>query len=185
MKPLRLALFLILFIFHVTLVVLVLFFPTSMADSLLGEASGARFLVLFGLAAFLVTFGIVWLDRRAARKKIERLEAEKDKIKAEVFDMRQREQEVEREIASFKSSLPPEKDRSSSLPPAGPTTSESAMDDPVANQPAASNPAAGDPVAGNPAVNESTTEEAEYGTLEPRPGSALNQDPDDDEPHRS
>ena len=111
MKPLRLALFFILLIFHAILVVLSLNFTQSMADSIVRNPTAFRFLTFFGLAVFLVTFAFGWFDRRAAHKRIEKLEAEKNAIKAEVFDREKRaqarEQEIEREINSFKASLPP------------------------------------------------------------------------------
>jgi hypothetical protein len=110
MKPVRLALFVVLFIFHIIVVFISLRFTQSMADGIVRDPGAFRFLALFGLGIFLVTFAFVWLDRYTARKKIERLEVEKDRIKAEVFDReqraRERELEIEREISSFQQSLP-------------------------------------------------------------------------------
>lgn len=110
MKPVRLALFAILFIFHIVVVVLSLRFTQSLADGIVRDPSVFRFLALFGLGTFLVTFAFGWFDRWTARKKIERLEAEKDRIKAEVFDReqraRERELEIEQEIKAFQQSLP-------------------------------------------------------------------------------
>jgi hypothetical protein len=112
MKPVRLALFIVLLIFHIIVVVLSLRFTPSVADGIARDPSAFRFLALFGLAVFLITFAVVWIDRFTAKKKIERLEAEKDRIKAEVFDREQRararEQEIEQEIKSFQQSLPEE-----------------------------------------------------------------------------
>lgn len=112
MKPIRLALFAVLLIFHIIVVGLSLRFTQSLADGIVRDPSAFRFLALFGLAVFLATFAVVWIDRFTAKKKIERLEAEKDRIKAEVFDREQkahaREQEIEREIKSFQQSLPQE-----------------------------------------------------------------------------
>ncbi len=110
MKPIRLALFAILLIFHIIVVFIALQFTPSLADSIVRDPSAFRFLALFGLGVFLITFSFVWFDRWTARKKIERLEAEKDRIKAEVFDReqraRERELEIEQEINSFQQSLP-------------------------------------------------------------------------------
>ena len=110
MKPLRLALFIILLVFHAILVILSFNFSQSIADRIVRDPSAFRFLVFFGLAVFLVTFAFAWFDRRTARKRIEKVEAEKNAIKAEVFDREQRakerEQEIDREIKSFEKSLP-------------------------------------------------------------------------------
>ena len=110
MKPLRLALFVILLIFHAILVILSLNFSQSIADSIVRNPTAFRFLVFFGLLVFLITFTFAWFDRRTARKQIEKLEAEKNAIKADVFDREQRtkkrEQEIEQEIKSFEKSLP-------------------------------------------------------------------------------
>lgn len=113
MKPVRLALFAVLLIFHIIVVVLSLRFTQSLADGMVRDPSSFRFLALFGLIVFLVTFAFGWFDRWTARKKIERLEAEKDRIKAEVFDReqraRERELEIDQEIKSFQQSLPEDK----------------------------------------------------------------------------
>ncbi len=110
MKPVRLALFAVLLVFHVIIVVLSLRFTPSLADGIVRDPSAFRFLALFGLGIFLITFAFAWFDRWTARKKIERLEAEKDRIKAEVFDReqraRERELEIDQEIKSFQQSLP-------------------------------------------------------------------------------
>ncbi len=85
MKPVGLALFIVLLIFHIIVVVLSLRFTQSLADGIARDPSAFRFLALFGLAVFLVTFAVVWINRFTTKKKIERLEAEKDRIKAEVL----------------------------------------------------------------------------------------------------
>ena len=101
--------------------------------------------------------------------------------------MRQREQEVDREIASFRSSLPSENDSSATLPPrrSEVTTSGFSSLDPATGDSATGDPIANDPTVDNPVANDSATDEAEYGTLEPRPGSELDPNNNPDEPPRS
>ncbi len=158
MKPVRLALFIVLLIFHIIVVVLSLRFTQSLADGIARDPSAFRFLALFGLAVFLVTFAVVWIDRFTTKKKIERLEAEKDRIKAEVFDREQkaraREQEIEQEIKSFQQSLPEEQTTAalgSSVTRDAETPSRDEVDDPIP-----------------PTRPRSPDEEVEYAPLKPK-----------------
>ena len=159
MKPVRLALFAVLFIFHIIVVFISLRFTQSMGDGIVRDPGAFRFLALFGLGIFLVTFAFVWLDRWTARKKIERLEAEKDRIKAEVFDReqraRERELEIEQEIKSFQQSLP---GASSSAAP-DPTASHSTKSDSAASTSERSLTAPSEP---------SETDQVEYAPLTPK-----------------
>ena len=172
MKPLRLALFFILLIFHLIVVILSLNFTQSLADSIVRNPLAFRFLALFGLIVFLITFAFVWFDRRAARRKIEKLEAEKNTIKAEVFDMRKREREIDQEIDSFEKSLSPTKSTS-----AKPTTwSKTDADKPSAAQPDAAQPSAAEPNLTKPHLTGSRptesrpaeSDQVEYGPLKPK-----------------
>lgn len=171
MKPVRLALFAVLLIFHVIVVVLSLRFTPSVAEGIGRDPSAFRFLALFGLIVFLITFAFVWLDRWTARKKIERLEAEKDRIKAEVFDReqrtRQRELEIEQEIKSFQQSLP-EDESAAALGSATIYSTEPNLADPPDDAPS--------PV--RPMLSE--TDEVEYAPLKPK--SPDNTADDDAEP---
>lgn len=172
MKPIRLALFAVLFIFHIIVVVLSLRFSQSLADGIVRDPSAFRFLALFGLIVFLVTFAFMWFDRWTARKKIERLEAEKDRIKAEVFDReqraRERELEIEQEIKSFQQSLPEDKSTA-----ALGTTSSYATDPDLAD------PADDAPSFSRPKPAE--TEEVEYAPLKPKsPDTFSDPSPADD-----
>lgn len=187
MKPLRLALFLILLIVHVILVVLSFNFTQSTADSIVRDPSAFRFLTFFGLAVFLVTFAFSWFDRRTARKRIEKLEAEKNAIKAEVFDRekraQEREQEIEREIKSFRDSLPateptttepvlPERSTESRLTESRLTESPSDESDRV--EPHPTEPHLAKPDATEPRLTEADTsppvdpDQVEYGPLTPK-----------------
>lgn len=110
MKPFRLTFFVILLIFHLALVIISFNFTPGLADRLVEGGSVFRGFAIFGLIIALVVMIFAIVDRLSYRRRIERLEAEKDRIKAEVFDIRQqerlREKEIEREIESFEKSLP-------------------------------------------------------------------------------
>ena len=172
MKPVRLALFAVLFIFHIIAVFISLRFTQSMADGIVRDPGAFRFLALFGLSIFLVTFAFVWLDRWTARKKIERLEAEKDRIKAEVFDReqraRERELEIEQEIKSFQQSLP---GAASSASP-DPTTSYSTKPDFAASATDLPPTAQSEP---------SETDQVEYAPLTPKSPDASSDSPPADD----
>lgn len=158
MKPIRLALFVVLLIFHCIVVFLSLRFTPSLAEGIVRDPGAFRFLAVFGLVVFLITFAVVWFDRRATRKKIARLEAEKDRIKAEVFDReqraRERELEIEREINSFQQSLP------DNAPSAVPGSTSSYSDEPDLTAPLAS------PRVSQPKPLE--TDQVEYAPLKPK-----------------
>ena len=164
MKPVRLALFAVLFIFHIIVVFISLRFTQSLADGIVRDPSAFRFLALFGLGVFLITFAFAWFDRWTARKKIERLEAEKDRIKAEVFDReqrtREREQEIEREIDSFQRSLP-----GAASDPTTSYSTKSALEESPARRP----------------PEPSETDQAEYAPLTPKSSSILSDVPPEDE----
>ena len=172
MKPVRLALFAILFIFHIIVVVLSLRFTQPLADGIVRDPSAFRFLAIFGLGIFLITFAFAWFDRWTARKKIERLEAEKDRIKAEVFDReqraRERELEIEQEINSFQQSLPeaePSATKGSTVSHVTKPDSEASS----ANRSTAMPPASHD------------TDPVEYAPLVPKsPNASSSDDPDSD-----
>ena len=186
MKPLRLALFIILLIFHATLVIVSLNFSQSLADSIVRNPSAFRFLTFFGLAVFLITFAFAWFDRRTALKKVERLEAEKNAIKAEVFDRekrtQEREREIEQEIESFRNSLPssgtstaPTPDRDA--PPlieSSPTESHQTEPSPAESH-QDERPPAGPPLSHSRPAEE---EEVEYGPLIPKDPSYDLSEPD-------
>ena len=110
MKPFRLTFFIVLLIFHLALVIISFNFTPALADRLVEGGGVFRGFALFGLAVFLVVLAFAFFDRRSYQKRIEKLEAEKNLIKAEVFDIRyqerQREREIEQEISSFEKSLP-------------------------------------------------------------------------------
>ena len=172
MKPVRLVLYAVLLIFHIIVVALSLRFTQSLADGIVRDPSAFRFLALFGLGVFLVTFAFAWFDRWAARKKIERLEADKDRIKAEVFDReqraREREQEIEREISSFQQSLP------GATPPAVPNSTV-----PYNKKPDSEESPAPLPPAAPPEPLE--TDQVEYAPLTPKSSSILSDVPPEDD----
>ena len=189
MKPLRLALFIILLIFHAVLVILSLNFSETIADGIVRNPSAFRFLAFFGLAVFLVTFAFAWFDRRTARKRVEKLEAEKNAIKAEVFDREQRaqerEREVEREIQSFQASLPPRESDATTPSLAESYREESTETDPTEPYLAESRPTESRPTESHPTEShqmglESEEDPVEYAPLKPDPDSPLATPPSDE-----
>ena len=204
MKPLRLALFIILLIFHAVLVILSLNFSETIADGIVRNPSAFRFLAFFGLAVFLVTFAFAWFDRRTARKRIEKLEAEKNAIKAEVFDREQRaqerEREVEREIQSFQASLPPRESDATTpslaesyreestetdptepyLTESHPTESRLTESHPTESRPTESRPTESRPTESHQMGLESEEDQVEYAPLKPDPDSPLATPPSDE-----
>ncbi len=171
MKPFKLALFALLLIFHITLVILSLDFTQSFADSLVRDPSGFRYTAGIGLVLLLVAAGVVWFDRRLLLKKAERLEAEKNQIKAEIFDREKqakaREEEVEREIQAFQATLPTAEPTDTPEPPVTPPPV-----DPEAASPA---PPPDEPES----LTDGTAPADDYGPLTP------NQPDEDTDPPRS
>lgn len=110
MKPFRLTFFIVLLIFHLALVIISFNFTPALADRLVEGGNVFRGFALFGLIVFLIVLAFAFFDRRSYQKRIEKLEAEKNLIKAEVFDMRYqerlREKEIEQEITAFEETLP-------------------------------------------------------------------------------
>ena len=109
MKPIRLFFYVLLFFFHLALVAFAFSLDDSVAQSLAESAGTIRTITLIGLAMFLIVFAWAMLDRRLYQSKIAKLEAEKNEIKAQVYDMKRREDQIDEEIKSFESSFEPKK----------------------------------------------------------------------------
>ncbi|MEO0331863.1 MAG: hypothetical protein AAF223_09275 [Bacteroidota bacterium] len=109
MKPIRLFFYVLLIFFHLALVAFAFSLDDSVAQSLAESAGTIRTITLIGLAMFLIVFAWAMFDRRHYQSKIAKLEAEKNEIKAQVYDMKQREDQIDEEIKSFESSLEPKK----------------------------------------------------------------------------
>ncbi|MGB3588596.1 MAG: hypothetical protein WBA23_18760 [Tunicatimonas sp.] len=109
MKPIRLFFYVLLIFYHVVLIAFALNLNDSVAQNLIDSASTVLIFTFIGFALFLVVFGLAWFDRRRFQRRLERLEAEKNEIKAQVYDMKRREDEIDQEIKSFESSLDAEK----------------------------------------------------------------------------
>ncbi len=105
MKPIRLFFYVLLIFYHVVLIAFALNLNDSVAQNLIDSASTVVIFTLVGFALFLVVFGLAWFDRRRYQSKIDKLKAEKNEIKAQVYDMKRREDEIDQEIQSFESSL--------------------------------------------------------------------------------
>ena len=175
MKPIRLAFFLVLLVCHAILVILSLNFSQSTADSIVRNPSAFRFLTFFGLAVFLITFAFAWFDRRRAVKKIEKLEAEKNAIKAEVFDRekraQEREREIEEEIKSFEKSLPSNQSAAANPDRLELPRSEPGLAEPSPAEPSPAEPSPAEPHLAEPRLSEpypEGEEEVEYGPLVPK-----------------
>ncbi|MGD1895311.1 MAG: hypothetical protein ACFB15_32560 [Cyclobacteriaceae bacterium] len=111
MKPIRLFFFILLLFYHATLVAFALSLSDSVANNLVDSATAITTITLIGLGLFLVVFGFALFDRRYYQNKLAKLEVEKNEIKAQVYDMKRREDEIDQEIKSFESSIqsaPPE-----------------------------------------------------------------------------
>ncbi|MEM6842111.1 MAG: hypothetical protein AAF944_10930 [Bacteroidota bacterium] len=110
MKPIRLFFYVVLIFFHLALVAFAFSLDESVAQGLAESASTIRTITLIGLAMFLIVFAWAMFDRQRYQSKIAKLEAEKNEIKAQVYDMKRREDQIDEEIKSFESSLEPKKD---------------------------------------------------------------------------
>ncbi|WKN29976.1 hypothetical protein PZB74_13480 [Porifericola rhodea] len=102
MKPFKLTLFLLLLLFHAVFVGIA--FNNSW-DWAISNASTIQWITLIGLVLFILLFLITIFDRRSYQNRINRLEAEKDKIKAKVYDMQKRNEEIDDSIRSFEQSI--------------------------------------------------------------------------------
>lgn len=105
MRPIRLAFYVLLLFYHIAIVAVALNLTESFATSLSNSVELVKILSLIGLALFLLVFGFALYDRRHHRKRIARLEAEKNEVKAQVYDMTRRKGEVDREIKPYEPSV--------------------------------------------------------------------------------
>lgn len=102
MKPFRLTLFLILLFYHAIFAGVALNGEYSWITN---NPQTVLWITLIGLFLFITIFLMAIYDRRNYRKKIAKLEVEKDQIKAKVFDMQRRNEEIDDSIKSFESSI--------------------------------------------------------------------------------
>ncbi len=120
MKPFRLALFLIVFV-YLALVVAVSMNLDRTLNWINNHQNSLPYITLTGMGVFLLLFFLSAFERSLFYKRIARKEAEKNEIKAQVYDMQRRNDEIEREIHSFDKSLdrpapPPRQDSSKEQP---------------------------------------------------------------------
>ncbi|MFP4293571.1 MAG: hypothetical protein ACLFQ0_18210 [Cyclobacteriaceae bacterium] len=102
MKPFRLTLFVLLLFYHA------IFMGVALSNEwnwIVNNKETVTIITLVGMLLFITIFLLALYDRRHYQKKIARLQAEKDNIKAQVFDMQRRNDEIEENIRSFESSL--------------------------------------------------------------------------------
>lgn len=104
MKPYRLSLYLILF-FYFALLVIVSFNIDRSINWISNNSGALPYFTLTGMGVFLVLFLTAMYDRRRYHRKIARQEAEKNEIKAKVYEMQRRNDETEASLRSFEKSL--------------------------------------------------------------------------------
>ncbi len=124
MKPFRLVLFLIVFV-YLTLLVIVSMNLTRTLNWITNHQESLPYITLTGMGVFLLLFFLSAFERSLFFKRIARKEAEKNEIKAQVYDMQRRNDEIEQELHSFEKSL----DR-----PAPPLQPESPKEQPDTNE---------------------------------------------------
>jgi len=102
MKPFRLTIFLLLLLYHATFLGVALNGDWSW---IVNNTQTVLWITIVGFLLFVTIFLMGLADRRHYQKKIARLEAEKDQIKAKVYDMQKRNEEIDDSIKSFEESI--------------------------------------------------------------------------------
>lgn len=102
MKPFKLTLFLLLLLFHAVFVGIAL---NESWNWVISNTPAVQWITIGALVLFLILFLITILERQNYHRKISRLEAEKDNIKAKVYDMQRRNDEIDESIKSFEKSV--------------------------------------------------------------------------------
>lgn len=102
MKPFRLSIFLLLLFYHATFVGVAL---NGDWTWVVNNTQTVIWITVTGAVLFVIIFLMGLADRRFYTRKIEKLEAEKDKIKAKVYDMQRRNEEIDDSLKSFEESL--------------------------------------------------------------------------------
>lgn len=104
MKPVRTALFSLLFVYLALLVLASLNFER--ASRWMSAHPGALpYFTLIGLGALLILFGLGEFERRQHHKALAKKEAEKNEIKARVYEMQRKNDEIEESLRSFEQSV--------------------------------------------------------------------------------
>ncbi len=104
MRPFRLTLFVLLFFYLAMLVVVSLNF-TRTINWMTNHQDTLPYFTLTGLGVFLVLLFITTFERNLYQRKIAKKEAEKNEIKAQVFEMQRRNDEIEHSLKSFEGSI--------------------------------------------------------------------------------
>jgi len=102
MKPFRLTIFLLLLLYHAAFVIVAL---DGDWNWVVTNSQTVLWITIIGFVLFLTIFLMGLADRRYYRRKISKLEAEKDQIKAKVYDMQRRNEEIDENIRSFEDSI--------------------------------------------------------------------------------
>ena len=102
MKPFRLTIFLLLLLYHAIFVGVALNEEWSW---IVNNTQTVLWITIVGFVLFMTLFLMGLADRRYYQRKIAKLEVEKDQIKAKVYDMQKRNEEIDDSIKSFEESI--------------------------------------------------------------------------------
>ncbi|MEK6479126.1 hypothetical protein WJR50_16380 [Catalinimonas sp. 4WD22] len=102
MKPFKLTLFLLLLLYHAVFVGIAI---NNSWEWVSTNLQTVQWITIAGLVLFLILLLITILERQNYQRRIHRLEAEKDNIKAKVYDMQRRNEEIDDSIKSFEQSV--------------------------------------------------------------------------------
>ncbi|MDF9798323.1 cell division protein FtsB [Catalinimonas alkaloidigena] len=102
MKPFKLTLFLLLLLYHAVFVGIAI---NNSWEWVSTNLQTVQWITITALVLFLILLLINILERQSYQGRIQRLEAEKDKIKAKVYDMQRRNEEIDESIKSFEQSV--------------------------------------------------------------------------------
>ncbi len=102
MKLFRITVFLLLLLYHAVFIGMAI---NGDWTWVVNNTQTVLWITIIGFVLFLTFFLMGLADRSYSQKKIARLEAEKDKIKAKVYDMQRRNEEIDDSIKSFEKSV--------------------------------------------------------------------------------
>lgn len=104
MKPVRIALFSVLFIYLALLIIASLNFERA-SRWMDAHPQALPYFTLIGMGVFLLIFFLTLFERNQHHRAMAKKEAEKNEIKARVYEMQRRNEEVEKSLQSFKDSV--------------------------------------------------------------------------------
>lgn len=104
MKPVRTALFSVLFIYLALLVFASINFERA-GNWMSTHPQVLPYFTLIGMGVFLLIFFLTVFERNHYHRTLAKKEAEKNEIKARVYEMQRRNDEVEKSLQSFENSV--------------------------------------------------------------------------------